>query len=89
MAKMLASSLSLRLWLESLEDTEIYDFRIEKKGLHWGGWVFEGEGQGEDIVFLNKIHMQAFIKILKNLFDQPILLRIDDGKLWLMQCILN
>lgn len=89
MAKLLASSLSLHEHLYSLDIHEEYDFQIIGSELIWGKVIFHGEGKGCDQCLMTRPQLLKFINILRNLDDQPILLMIDDGKFWLMQCILN
>jgi len=89
MAKLLASSLSLERHLCALPLEEEYDLEIIGCQLIWKNVVFHGEGKGCAMCTISRDSKQRFINILRNLSDQPILLMIDDGKLWLMQCIVS
>ena len=86
---MLASSVTLASWLDSLPKTEVYEFILDKRGIKWDNQVFEAEVQGEESCYINIIDLERFVKILRLLLDQPILLTFSDGKLWLWQCIIN
>ena len=90
MSKMLISSLSLQAFLEKIDTTlEEYTFAIAETGFNWNNKVCEGYGirASDEIAYMRRPQLEDFIAILNHLQDQPILIRIYAGRLWLMEAV--
>ena len=89
MAKFLVSSWTCLKWLEraTLGDGD-YDIEYDGKRLYLGIDYIECEGKGKETITLSGKRIKEFIEILRLLGDQPILLIMENGRLWLWQCII-
>lgn len=88
MAKIIVSSLTLQIWLESFSECEELEFRVKNGQLICDNSFLNVETKGEGSVTLTWERIKDFIAVLCHLKDQPIVLVFESGRLWLWQALI-